>query len=184
MDPMDRYVVLILAIAVTLPVIAKSRPSAMPAQRAVFCDLSADRLVAVSGEVRHPGIYRFTANALTDSVIKMAEPLGAGKIHIPKEIERLPLRNGSDIHVVRNLDGTDAVTVGAIPAAQRIVLGIPLDINAMTRADFEQVPGIGPVLSGRIVEYRQSNGGMMRPKDLLAIEGIGKVTYYRLGKFF
>jgi competence protein ComEA len=181
---MDRCIVLILALALTLPVVVKSRPGIQTATRTAFSVLSSHRLVAVSGDVHHPGIYSCSANSVTGGVILMAEHFGGQPVFLPKGIERLPLRNGSDIRVTRNLDGTLVVTVGAIPVAQRIVLGIPLDMNVMTEADFERVPGIGPVLAKRILEYRQFNGGMLRPRDLLSIEGIGKATYSRLQKYF
>lgn len=181
---MDRCIILILALVVTLPVVIKSRPGSQSAARTAFSVLSSPRLVAVSGDIRHPGIYRYSANSVTGGVISMAELFSGQSVSLPKGIERLPLRNGSDIRVTRNLDGTLAVTVGAIPVAQRIVLGIPLDMNAMTEADFERVPGIGPVLAKRILEYRQFNGGMLQPRDLLSIEGIGKATYSRLQKYF
>ena len=181
---MDRCIVLILALAIIIPAVLKSLSDEHHATRVAFSVLTSHQLVGVSGDVRHPGIYPFSANSMTESVIKLAEPLGGRIKSIPKGFEQHPLRNGNDIHVTLNHDGTQSITVGAIPVAQRIVLGIPLDMNAMTEADFEHVPGIGPVLAKRIVEYRQLNGGILRPKDLLSIKGIGKITYYRLQKFF
>jgi competence protein ComEA len=80
--------------------------------------------------------------------------------------------------------GTAVITVGSLPVAQRLILRIPLDINAMDEADFVRVPGIGPVLAKRIVTYRQINGGFMAVQDLLAIEGIGPKKYFHLAGYF
>lgn len=181
---MDRCVVLILALAAIFPAVLKSRPGEQHATRAAFSAISSQLLVAVSGDVPHPGIYPLAANAVTGSVILLATPVGGRTAFTPQGIERIPLRNGSALHLVRKPDETVAVTFGSIPVAQRIILGIPLDVNAMSEADFEAVPGIGPVLAKRILVYRQLNGGLLRPEDLQSIEGIGKVTYYRLLKYF
>lgn len=62
------------------------------------------------------------------------------------------------------------------PAAARLV-----DINAASPVELaEALPGIGPVLSKRIVAYREANGPYVRPDQLMAIAGIGSVTYERL----
>jgi competence protein ComEA len=71
-----------------------------------------------------------------------------------------------------------------IAVNERLVMGIPLDINTMSEADFDKVPGIGPMLARRIVIYRQNNGGSMAVADLLSVEGIGDKKYFRLLKYF
>ncbi|GCF85900.1 hypothetical protein GSbR_25000 [Geobacter sp. SVR] len=76
------------------------------------------------------------------------------------------------------------IAVRPIPASQRMVLGIPLDINRMEIRDFDKLPGIGPALAQRIVLYRQWNGGLMTVDDLLKVEGIGERKYSVLKKFF
>ena len=49
----------------------------------------------------------------------------------------------------------------------------PLDINRATAAQLEALPGIGPALAGRIVDYREENGGFLSVEELLNVEGIG-----------
>ena len=67
---------------------------------------------------------------------------------------------------------------------ERIILGLPLDITTMTAADFDRLPGIGPVLAARIVTFRQINGGNMRPDQLRFVKGIGLKKYAVLEKYF
>jgi len=49
-----------------------------------------------------------------------------------------------------------------------------LDINAASRTDLTDLPGIGEVLAGRIVDYREEHGDFRRVKDLLNVDGIGE----------
>ena len=51
-----------------------------------------------------------------------------------------------------------------------------LDLNSATAEQLEQLPGIGPVLAGRIVEYRQIHGPFAAAEELTKVEGIGDAT--------
>ncbi len=48
-----------------------------------------------------------------------------------------------------------------------------LDINSATVKDLEKLPGIGPVLAKRIIEYRKKHGLFKNLQELLNIKGIG-----------
>lgn len=50
-------------------------------------------------------------------------------------------------------------------------------INTATAQDFSRLPGIGPGLAGRIVEYREKNGSFMAIEDLKNVSGIGDKKY-------
>lgn len=49
----------------------------------------------------------------------------------------------------------------------------PLDLNAATLEELIDLPGIGPVLAKRILEYRETHGGFKTVEELLEIRGIG-----------
>jgi len=138
----------------------------------------------VEGDVRHPGIYVLDANIVTDGAIALAEPVRSPEGWEPEGIGKLPLTNGSAVHVTKKSNNSLVITVGLIPTAQRIILGIPLDIHNMDTDDFDRLPGIGPVLADRIVKYRQINGGKLKPVDLLSVSGIGEKKYSVLKKYF
>jgi competence protein ComEA len=55
-----------------------------------------------------------------------------------------------------------------------------LDLNQATEEDFDALPGIGPRLAERILEYRKSAGAFHSLDELRAVKGIGKKTFERI----
>ena len=56
----------------------------------------------------------------------------------------------------------------------------PIDLNQATPRMLDGLPGIGPVLAGKIVEYRQRKGGFRSVSELRAVSGIGEKRYAAL----
>ncbi|MGB5053914.1 MAG: helix-hairpin-helix domain-containing protein [Nitrospirales bacterium] len=56
----------------------------------------------------------------------------------------------------------------------REVAAFTVDLNDGTLAELEHLPGIGPILAGRIVAYRTSHGAFRRIEDLALVPGIGE----------
>ncbi len=48
-----------------------------------------------------------------------------------------------------------------------------LNINTATQSDFEKLPGIGPTIAKRIVEYRKEHGSFKTIEELKNVSGIG-----------
>ena len=63
--------------------------------------------------------------------------------------------------------------------AQLLTLGLPLDLNRATAADLDAMPGIGPALAQRIVDYRQAHGPFKKIEDFMEVSGIGPRTCRR-----
>jgi competence protein ComEA len=55
-----------------------------------------------------------------------------------------------------------------------------IDINTATAADLQRLPGIGPALAQRVVEYRESMGPFAAPEHITRVSGIGPRTLERL----
>jgi competence protein ComEA len=53
-------------------------------------------------------------------------------------------------------------------------------LNRATDQDFDALPGIGPRLAERIMEYRQSVGAFHSLDELRAVKGIGKKKFDRI----
>ena len=56
----------------------------------------------------------------------------------------------------------------------------PMDLNSASAAELDALPGIGPVLAGRIVDHRERHGVFLGVEDLLAVRGIGPRLFERL----
>jgi competence protein ComEA len=53
-------------------------------------------------------------------------------------------------------------------------LVLALNLNTATVRQLDMLPGIGPVLAERIVEFRDKKGGFRRVEELLAVPGISE----------
>jgi comEA protein len=84
---------------------------------------------------------------------------------------------GAGISFIRNkLDKRNlkAITVSQLPIANSQNNEITLiNINTASNKELEALPGIGPVLTQRIIEYRQKINGFKTKEELLKISGIG-----------
>ena len=62
----------------------------------------------------------------------------------------------------------------------RTPAGIALDLNRASAQDFERLPGIGPVLAGRIIQYRASRGMFHDIEQLREVKGIGPKKFEQI----
>lgn len=67
---------------------------------------------------------------------------------------------------------TEAMSSTAETAATQ--QGAKLDLNKATAEELMTLPGIGEVLAGRIVAYREAHGGFSSIDELAQVEGIGE----------
>ena len=58
-----------------------------------------------------------------------------------------------------------------------VLLIVLLNLNTATLEELDALPGIGPVLAERIVQFRERRGGFRRVEELLAIPGISEARW-------
>jgi len=54
--------------------------------------------------------------------------------------------------------------------------GFTLDINSAGPPELVQLPGVGPALADRIVEWRQQHGSFTTLEEIREVRGIGELT--------
>jgi competence protein ComEA len=65
------------------------------------------------------------------------------------------------------------LTTGQTAAAGSAKASQLLSLNRASQAELEQLPGVGPTLAGRMLDWRTANGGFKKKEDLMKVSGIG-----------
>ena len=52
-----------------------------------------------------------------------------------------------------------------------------MNINTANQSELDRLPGIGPSLAERIIEYREENGNFKNIEDLQNVKGIGDAKF-------
>ena len=126
MERYRRLLIILFAVAVTIPAAVKSRRSHDVMAPAAFSVRSSPQsFVRISGDVRHPGMYALGVNNLASDVISMAIPVRPISVLEPADAGTVPLKNGESLQLRVRSNGSGLVTRGAVPVAERLVMGIP-----------------------------------------------------------
>ncbi|MGO1470439.1 MAG: SLBB domain-containing protein [Tissierella sp.] len=139
-------------------------------------DIKEDIIVHISGQVENPGIVELkSGERLMDAVellggltgeadedrINLAKKLqDEEKIYIPKIGEEL------EIEILDAVETSNSVDKDTEKGRDKI------DINICTKEELNSLPGIGDVLSDRILEYREDNI-FKTIEDIMNVSGVG-----------
>jgi len=131
--------------------------------------------VYVSGAVRQPDVYVLPP----DSIVKDAM-LAAGGPTDDADLERinlaLPVADGQQVHIPRLGEQDPPVQP---PSGQPAVAG-KVNINTAGLEALETLPGIGPAIAQRIIDYRHDHGPFAQIEDITDVSGIGPATFEKI----
>jgi len=138
--------------------------------------------VHVEGAVARPGVYMLldgaracdalalaggeTSQACLAAVNLAAVLQDGQQLYVPTRDEVAAAGGGAGNGGQWAYPGGGQAAVGGARAG-------PLNVNLATAQALESLPGIGPVIAGRIVAYRETNGPFKAIEDLLKVSGIG-----------
>jgi competence protein ComEA len=129
--------------------------------------------VDVTGAVNNPGVYTLTGRSRVIDAIKAAGDSAPGADLSTINLARV-LNDGEQIYV-------DSTVVNS--AGQRVSKKVPsgpININRATLRQLDALDGIGPVIAGRIIEYRKKNGSFLTIDDLQKVSGIGAAKFAQI----
>lgn len=140
-------------------------------------------VIHITGQVKNPGLVYLDEGARIADAIKeaggstkdaaldkvnLAYVLEDGqKIYIPNKNEKISeiqyIITDSGENVLKDT-GKESNVKGGIKK---------VNINSANQEELETLPGVGPALAGRIIEYRNSNGKFEKVEDVQNVKGIG-----------
>lgn len=127
---------------------------------------SATVTVHVVGRVRRPGIVTLPEGARVADAIDAAgglrDPRVASSLNLARRVV-----DGERIEARRGVANAESAGSAADPA-----MGL-VDINSADAVQLQTLPGIGPVLAGRIIAWREENGPFPSVEILGEVSGIG-----------
>ena len=132
-------------------------------------------VVDVEGRVRHPGLVRLPEGARVDDAVRAAGGVLPGVSTATLNLAQ-KVSDGQQVLVGLDLPASGAGSGGGGGAGA----GGLLDLNLATVDDFDGLPGIGPVLAQRIVDWRTEHGRFASVDQLQEVSGIGASKYATL----
>jgi competence protein ComEA len=146
---------------VELPKNLEASESAQPSSSANFGNV----LIHVVGEVVSPGIYEIPTHSRVVDAVMAAGGLSAQAAECAINLAR-EIKDGEQLLI-------PSVASGCSPGASEVVGTVQVSLNQATVDQFDTLPGIGPTLASRIVEWREQNGGFTSIEQLNDVSGIG-----------
>ena len=147
-------------------------------------------IIHITGSVKNPGIVKLKEESRIEDAIEAAggltENADITKVNLAYVVEdgtkiKIPSASEEDIgdeDIIDSKSGDNIIieenTISSNNSTQTI------NINKATEKEFETLPGIGPSLASKIIEYRNQNGKFGSIEDIKNVNGIGDSKYEKI----
>jgi len=163
-----------IVLIVSLLMVLRGNTQINPAPEIIPITISEPEIfVDVTGAVNNPGVYSLTGRSRVIDAIKAAGDSAPGADLSTINLARV-LNDGEQIYV----DST-VVNSSGQRVSKKVATG-PININRATLRQLDSLDGIGPVIAGRIIDYRKKNGSFLTIDDLQKVSGIGAAKFAQI----
>ena len=121
--------------------------------------------VDIVGSIEAPGVYSLKPGSRVFELVALAGGFTRDADQSSVNLAR-NLTDGEQIRVLNR-------SVGQLDSPQSSLANSLISINAASAATLETLPGVGPKLAARIVDWRSANSGFQKITDLRKVGGIG-----------
>jgi competence protein ComEA len=144
--------------------------------------------VHICGAVEKPGVIslppatrKYEALKLAGAMLPDADPSAVNLAEFALDGEQIYIpKKGEEVRRSKTRKTISHKTSPSKTLVSKIKVQWPLDINTATDVELQKVPGIGPGLAAKIIQYRTDSGLFQKYEDLQKVAGIGKA---KLEKF-
>ena len=142
-------------------------------------------VVYVAGAVNRPGVVQLAEGARAkDAVDACGGFLPTADTNGVNLAQKL--KDGMQVTVPEKMTAaaqgaaTQGVTGGAQAGAAKPLPEGMVNINTADEKELDKLPGVGPAMAKRIVEYRTENGAFQAPEEIKRVKGIGDAKYEKM----
>ncbi|WP_198664257.1 helix-hairpin-helix domain-containing protein [Jiangella endophytica] len=138
-------------------------------------------IVHVAGLVARPGVVELPSGSRVVDAIDAAGGATPDADLTPINLARV-LADGEQVLVTADPPPAAPPAQPAPPAGDppEATSSRPVSLNSATAAELESLPGIGPTLAGRILDWREQNGRFTSIDELREVSGIGEQRFAEL----
>lgn len=184
MPTSSRLAIWCIALLLSIALYVKGRFPAPRGEEAAFLRARGGTVtVRLSGEFPRTGVYRFPDGTSIATAIKMTVP-GPEALGVLPASASMALQSGDVLDLGLPERKKAVISITKMGVRERMLLGVPLDPDRMSAEEWALLPGIGPVLSERIMTERHENGAFGSLEGLSRVPGIGPAKLEAMRKYF